>query len=612
MNRKARRAALKGGSSSAGSASYRQTDLDRQVAEARRLFREGRLERCQDSCRRILTHDPSHAIGNGLTGLVHQAFGHNERAVAHLAKAIAIDQNNASFHYNIAISYQHLNRWNDAVAHFKRAIALKMDGMAVEGFITQNPVIHSCLGRIAAQWPRRLTIEALFGAAGAKAVADDALLRCALENVRLNGQDMEFFLTSVRHALLQVAAKAAPEFGGVEDKVLGLYAALAQQCFINEYVYDQSADETLQAEGLRNLLLERSKAGGAIPPLLLVTVAAYFPLYALPAAASLRDRNWPPVLSGLIRQQLFEPIEENELRRTIPSLTAVEDSVSITVKQQYEENPFPRWTLIPDISTLDDWRTRFSGAKNDTTPGPSDILIAGCGTGQHSVEAALTFPAARVLAVDLSAASLAYAMRKTGEAAIQNIEYAAADILELGSIGRSFDRIEAVGVLHHLADPCAGWRVLLSLLRPGGIMDVGLYSEAGRRSVVAARAVIAERGYRATTEDIRRFRREVHPGNQSFAKDLLTSADFYTTSACRDLLFHVMEHRFNIPDIAKFLSENDLTFLSFRLIPQAADQFREQFPDPAAPTNLDCWHAFEQAHPQTFAAMYRFSIRKNR
>ena len=93
-------------------------------------------------------------------------------------------------------------------------------------------------------------------------------------------------------------------------------------------------------------------------------------------------------------------------------------------------------------------------------------------------------------------------------------------------------------------------------------MDVALYSEAGRRGIVAARAFIAERGYRATAKDIRLFRREVHRPDCSFAKDLVTSADFYTTGTCRDLLFHVVEHQFNIPDIAAFLSENGLTFLA--------------------------------------------------
>ena len=41
-------------------------------------------------------------------------------------------------------------------------------------------------------------------------MADDALLRCALATTRLSGPDLEFFLTSVRHALLQSATKAAP------------------------------------------------------------------------------------------------------------------------------------------------------------------------------------------------------------------------------------------------------------------------------------------------------------------------------------------------------------------------------------------------------------------
>ena len=101
-------------------------------------------------------------------------------------------------------------------------------------------------------------------------------------------------------------------------------------------------------------------------------------------------RDWPPVLNGLIQQQLFEPLEECQLRNAIPSLTSIEDGVSVQVKQQYEENPYPRWTMIPDISVLDDWRSRFPARQDDSDhSGPLDILIAGCGTGQHSVEVTL-------------------------------------------------------------------------------------------------------------------------------------------------------------------------------------------------------------------------------
>ncbi len=63
---------------------------------------------------------------------------------------------------------------------------------------------------------------------------------------------------------------------------------------------------------------------------------------------------------------------------------------------------------------------------------------------------------------------------------MQNIEYAQADLLALGSLGRTFDVIEATGSLQALAAPMTGWRVLLSLLRPGGLMKIGLYSELAR------------------------------------------------------------------------------------------------------------------------------------
>jgi 2-polyprenyl-3-methyl-5-hydroxy-6-metoxy-1,4-benzoquinol methylase len=84
-----------------------------------------------------------------------------------------------------------------------------------------------------------------------------------------------------------------------------------------------------------------------------------------------------------------------------------------------------------------------------------DILVAGCGTGQHSIATAQRYVGAGVLAVDLSIASLCYAKHRTRGIGADNIEYAQADILELGSI-RKFDLIEASGVLHHLADPLRG------------------------------------------------------------------------------------------------------------------------------------------------------------
>ena len=96
------------------------------------------------------------------------------------------------------------------------------------------------------------------------------------------------------------------------------------------------------------------------------------------------------------------------------------------------------------------------------------ILIAGCGTGQHSLETAALFDSSQITAVDLSLASLAYAQRKTKELGITNIEYFQGDILKLDQQAQKFDVIESGGVLHHMDDPMAGWHVLTKLSNPGG------------------------------------------------------------------------------------------------------------------------------------------------
>jgi len=92
--------------------------------------------------------------------------------------------------------------------------------------------------------------------------------------------------------------------------------------------------------------------------------------------------------------------------------------------------------------------------------GAPDILIAGCGTGQQSIDAAQRFREARVLAVDLSLSSLAYARRKALELGLDGIAHAQADILELGKLGPQLRPDRSGGVLHHMADPFAGWEAL--------------------------------------------------------------------------------------------------------------------------------------------------------
>jgi hypothetical protein len=82
----------------------------------------------------------------------------------------------------------------------------------------------------------------------------------------------------------------------------------------------------------------------------------------------------------------------------------------------------------------------------------------------------------------------------------------------------------------------SGWRVLADLVKPGGLMMIGLYSEIVRQSVVEARRIIAERGYPATLEGIRRFRADLRATRDPVCEALEQNVDFYSASGCRDLL----------------------------------------------------------------------------
>jgi SAM-dependent methyltransferase len=607
MNRNERRAAVARGKAATGAA----VDIADLMTEASRAHEQGRSAQAEIICRQILVRMPAHKTSLNLLGVINQTAGRHKAAVKMFARAIALDDLDAACHYNIAASYQVLGQYGSATTHFKRAIALGMSGKKdVEEFIMQNTAVIECVRRITAKSSLPVKIEEVFEARDIAAVANDVFIRCALETTVIRGVTLELFLTHLRAALLHFALPNIHDPAKVDGEVINLFCAVAQQCFLNEYVYAQGDEETRHAAGLRALLLQKLSDGDGVSSLLLAAVAAYFPLHSLAGAISLLAAPWPSDVADLLQRQVREPLEEADDRSAIPALTAIDDGISLQVRQQYEENPYPRWT-INRLAVMSGDMERHPGMPGgDDEESFREILIAGCGTGQHAFDSAQYFPDARILAVDISRASLAYARRKTREEGLQNVEYAQADILKLGSIGRSFDLIEAVGVLHHLADPKAGWRVLLSLLKRGGIMRIGLYSETARRSVVAARTLIAERGYRPATEDIRALRQIIiRNSNEPHWKTLTRSIDFYNMSGCRDMLFNVMEHRFSIPEIAAFLNEQGLSFLGFDLDAATIEKFQQQHPGAEALGNLDDWNAFEAANPLTFVQMYVFTVR---
>jgi tetratricopeptide (TPR) repeat protein/SAM-dependent methyltransferase len=515
----------------------------------------------------------------------------------------------AEYHENLDLVYDLAVRALTEAWIRPKELALSCLSLA----LTHNQALQRLFNQTIRVWPDRVSesIEPdIWGT-----LAGDRLLLCLLKSTTIPSIEFERFLTCVRFAMLDVATQTPL---AEADDVIDCFCAIAQQCFINEYVFALLPNEDERALQMREGVAAALEAGRPVPVISLVVVAAYFPLHSLPMAGKLLQGEWPAAVRDLLKQQVEAYEEETQLRNTIPRLTQIEDGISSLVQAQYEQNPYPRWANAPqspEMASIDaSLRREFPLAlfRNLNKTGEIDILVAGCGTGQHSIQTAQSFPRSRILAIDLSLASLGYAKRKTQELGIKNIEYAQADILKLGTLGRTFDVIESVGTLMCLKEPIAGWEILRSLLRPGGFMRIGLYSELARDCVVAARNYIAEKGYQgARAEDIRQCRQDIMMmESDACMMKLLSLGDFYTMSECRDLIFHVQEHRHTIPLIKESLEELGLNFIGFSLEPRVVGQYRARFPEDQSRTNLDLWNVFENENPSIFTGLYQFWVQK--
>ena len=420
---------------------------------------------------------------------------------------------------------------------------------------------------------------------------------------------LENILTKLR---LEILINLIDSKENILNENLKFIVSLSEQCFFNEYVFFQTPQETHYINKLKTKLEKKSK----INELDVAVLGSYIPLFSLEVLKKklLSHTSSDLLFNDLIAMQIKEPNKEKKIKNTIQSLSKISDDISLKVKNQYEENPYPRWRYTynqlstPFLARLGH-QIRPNKIKVENQFDNPNILIAGCGTGHHAC-IAKDYLNSKVLAVDLSLSSLSYAKRKTDELAFKNIEYLNADILELNSLKRKFDVIECIGVLHHMKDPLKGLKVLLNLLEPHGLIKIGLYSEKARKHIISVRKFIEEKKYKNNIDGIRECRKEIlNKKENNIFKKIINRSDFYSTSSARDLMFHVQEHRFTLLQISKIISDMNIEFLGFSN-EQAKKKYSHFFPEDKKNISLKNWDKFESDHPDTFVSMYNFWLRK--
>lgn len=441
---------------------------------------------------------------------------------------------------------------------------------------------------------------------------NDSVFLKILNNELLTEMRYEKLLTNIRRYFSTLWESDLSESSAL------FLASLSVQCHHNHYIYWLSEEEEEERSRLEKTVLSsiNNENFSTRFALQFALLCCYQPPHNIPnyqrAVTFLQDREELQSLNSLINQHQ----REQQIKQGIHSFGIINSNTSIKVQQQYEEDPYPTWNSIETPppgaipAALSNNDLLFTNEKYISSP--ENILIAGCGTGKQPILTALLYPQADITAVDLSRTSLAYAIRMSEKYQIKNISFYHGDILNLHELGKCFEMINSSGVLHHMEEPKEGLKILTELLTENGVMMLSLYSTIGREIINNFRKNLKSHRIElpVSKQQLRSLRHDSQINNQEILNSLQLAEDFYSLNACRDLLFHVQEHTYNLLQIESMISEQNLHFVGLEWN-QHNNLFIQRFSSQPDSRSLGKWHQLEIENPGIFSGMYHFWCERN-
>ncbi len=444
-------------------------------------------------------------------------------------------------------------------------------------------------------------------------IAKDPLFLKCLTRFYFTDALLERLLITIRKSVLLACSQTLR----VDAELIPLIAAIGHQCWLNEsvwYITKQEQDIVNQLEILNKNILQKDTSFGAEVEAVLSLILMYNPLVNSADADLICSKVWHE--SSLIDQQKTEYLSLANQNKHLIGFSDSDNETSLKVQQQYNQNPYPRWSTIgynQPADYVESLKYNFPSLKSTlSNQGNSlDVLVAGCGTGRHALRLAKYFPKLKITAIDLSHTALAYAQhKKDTNYPNLKVEFLQGDILKINNLGKQYDVIECSGVLHHMQNPVEGLKALANQLKPGGVIKVALYSGQARVAVTELRKLLNNK--LPKSEDEIRLLREALLQNAlpGLWEELFKSPDFYSLSGCRDLIFHAQEHVFNVLDLPMFLQSAGIQWLGM-LAPQNSAEIVKKTGKQAGELSVHEWHKIEQENTNLFAGMYQFYGVKN-
>lgn len=252
------------------------------------------------------------------------------------------------------------------------------------------------------------------------------------------------------------------------------------------------------------------------------------------------------------------------------------------VQEQYETLPYPprdpakerQRLLRPATAHLPLIRHLFWAGQRDWGRDFS-VLDAGCGTGDGAIFMAeqLRGTGARVVALDISGASLGITRDRAAARGLDNITFVQSPIEDIDALGLGqFDFVYSSGVLHHLRSPEAGLAALAKTTKPDGGMGIMVYGQYGRQHIYQVQKLLQllappSLGQEERLKIAKRLLDGLRPshwaalGRQSWESEVGRFGD----AGLFDLFLHAQDRAFTVPEIHQWLGGAGLRLLRWHL-----------------------------------------------